>query len=369
MQSKRQNKRIPQAIGAALGAALLLGITACSSQPSESATDGAFPSSGSGEVNIFNYTNYLNPDALTKFTEDTGITANVDTFSSAEEMVAKVKSGGAAYDVVAVSDYVAEDLISSGSLQEIDATSFPNGSNIEKDFVNIYFDEGRKYTTPYTTVYNGIGYNPDSVTEAVDSWADYFSAPASAVGKIGMHDNQRFIIDGALLAVGSEACTTDSGAYQKALDLLEKFKPSVKIISSDGTIDRLASGETTLSTMWNGSFARAQAQNAALEWVFPSEGYMMATDNWGILTNAQNSDNAKIFLNWMLDPENAALNANYIKYSAPITGIEKFLPEPGEGDAAVIVPTAEELERGSFTVPCSEDVKEQYDKLWTQFKG
>ncbi|UOQ58313.1 spermidine/putrescine ABC transporter substrate-binding protein [Leucobacter allii] len=362
------------ALASVAAAALLFGATACAggaSSGGEAAggSDAAFPEQGSGEVNLFNFTNYISPDALEKFTADTGITVNVDTFSSAEEMVAKVKTGSATYDVVTVSDYVAGDLIASGQLAEIDTTTFPNGGNIEDAFVDAYFDEGRKYTSPYAVVYQGIGVNPEVVTEPVASWADYFAAPASAGGKIGLHDSQTYVIDAALMAVGAEACSTDNADYQRALDLLNEFKPSIKIISSDGTIDRLAGGETVLSTMWNGSFARAQAQDPALEYVFPEEGFMMGSDNLAILTNAQNQDNAKIFLNWMLDPENAAINADFIKYTSPVEGIEEFLPEPGDGDAPVIVADAETMERAHDQVPCSADVKEQYDKLWTMFKG
>lgn len=361
-------------LAGAVGVALLLGTSACSPQSKEgsSPNEGSsteFPESGSGELNFFNFTNYVNPDALTKFTEDTGIKVNVDTFSSAEEMVAKVKTGSATYDVVATSDYIAEDLIDSGQLLQIDATTWPNGGNIEASAVDAYYDEGRKFTTPYAEIYNAIGVNTSQVTDTVASWADYFAAPSAARGKIGMHDSQTFVIDAALLATGAETCTTDGEAYQKAFELLEEFKPNIKIISSDGTIDRLAGGETTLSTMWNGSFTRAQAQNADLEYVFPEEGFMSSSDNLAILANAKNPDNAKIFMNWLLDPQNAALNANWIKYYVPVVGLEAELDKLDNEGAPVIVPNSDELERMLPQVPCSADVKEQYDKLWTMFKG
>ncbi|QIM17873.1 extracellular solute-binding protein [Leucobacter coleopterorum] len=358
---------------AILGSALLFGAAACSAAPgtdnSAEGTTDAFPEKGSGVVNLFNFTNFINPEALKKFTKDTGIEVKVDTFSSAEEMVAKVKTGSATYDVVAVSDYVAEDLIASGQLLQIDATTWPNGGNIEDEFADIYFDKGRKFTTPYAVIYDGIGVNTSVVKEPIKSWADYFAAPADAVGKIGLHDDQTFVINAALFATGSEPCTTDGKAYEKALDLLNGFKPSVKIISSDGTIDRLAGGETTLSTMWNGSFARAQAQNKDLKYVLPEEGFMIGGDSLAILKNAANTDNAKIFMNWLMDPANAAVNANWIKYSVPLKGIDEELAKLDNGGAAVVVPTAEEAKRGVMNKPCSADVKEQYDKLWTMFKG
>ncbi|WP_427870409.1 ABC transporter substrate-binding protein [Leucobacter luti] len=362
-------------IAAVAGVAILLGATACSGSTAGSEASGSdsssseFPEKGSGSLNLFNFTNYINPDALEKFTKDTGIKVNVDTFSSAEEMVAKVKTGTATYDIVTVSDYVAEDLISSGQLAEINVSSWPNGGNIESDYMDVYFDEGRQFTVPYAVVYDGIGVNTATVSTPVESWADYYSVPEGSSGKIGLHDDQNFVIDTALMAVGGEHCSTNGEDYEKALELLKDFKPEIKVISSDGTIDRLAGGETVLSTMWNGSFARAKAQNQDLEYVFPEEGYMFASDNFAVLKNAKNADNAKIFLNWLLEPENAALNANWIKYTLPVTGIEDELKKLDDGGAPVIIPTDEEAKRGIQQKPCSADVKEQYDKLWTMFKG
>ena len=354
--------------------ALMLGATACSGSDDAKGGDagsasGEFPTKGSGELSLFNFTNYINPDTLKAFTEETGIKVNVDTFSSAEEMVAKVKTGTATYDVVTSSDYVTEDLIASGQLLEIDATTWPNGKNIEPEFVDLYFDKGRKFTTPYATVYNGIAYNAKEVTGPVTSWKDYFSVPAGSDGRIGMHDSQTFIIDAALYATGSQPCSTTGEDYQKALELLQDIKPKLKIISSDGNIDRLAGGETALNTMWNGSFARAYEQNKDLKFVFPSDGYTLGVDNFAVLKNAKNVDNAKIFLNWMLDPKNAATNSNWVKYSVPVKGIEEELKKLDDGGSPVVSPSAEEAANGHVQEPCSADVKAQYDKLWTMFKG
>lgn len=357
---------------AAASAALLLGVAACSASPGDDAkapATGEFPTEGSGTLNLFNFTNFIDPDTLEKFTEETGIKVNVDTFSSAEEMVAKVKTGSATYDVVTVSDYVAEDLIASGQLLEINAPEWPNGGNIEDDFLDVYFDEGRKFTTPYAVIYDGIGVDTSVVSDPIETWADYFAAPEAARGKIGLHDDQIFVIDAALYATGAPRCSADGADYQKALDLLNEFNKSVKIISSDGTIDRLAGGETVLSSMWNGSFARAQAQNDNLQYILPADGFGVGGDNLAILTNAQNPDNAKIFMNWMLDPKNAAMNANYIKYSVPVKGIKEELDKLDDGGATVIVPTAEESKNARVQEPCAPEIQEQYDKLWTMFKG
>lgn len=358
-------RRSAQVLGA--GAVFMLAIAGCStggggSEPPSS--DGEFPTSGSGVVNLFNFTNAISPDALEKFEEETSIRVNVDVFSTPEEMVAKIRAGGAGYDVVNAQDYVVPDLAASDLLMEINALDWPNGENIGEDYRDLYFDEGRKYTTPYQVLYEGIGVNPEVVTGPVNSWADFFATPENAAGIMSVHDGQTLVINAALLAVGSEACTTDAAAYEKVDRLLEGVKPSLKLVSSDGTIDRIAGGEVALSTMYDGAFSRAKAQDPKLEYVFPEEGFMTGYTNWAILASAPNPDNAKIFMNWLLLPENAALNIEFGKYNTPVAGVDEYL-EP----AGVVAPDAETLQRGIPTVPCGPDVQEQYDKVWTRFKG
>lgn len=349
------------------GAVILLGLTACSGGTgpgSPAASDGPFPTEGSGVVNLFNFTNAISPEALEKFTEETSIRVNVDVFSTPEEMVAKVRAGGAAYDIVNAQDYVVPDLVSGGFLMELDPLEWPNGDNIGEDYRDLYFDEGRKYTTPYQVLYEGIGVNPNTVTGPVTSWAEFFAAPEGAAGLMSVHDGQTLVINAALMAVGSEACTSDPKAYEQVDTLLAELKPKLKLVSSDGTIDRLAGGETVLSTMYDGAFSRAKAQDPDLEFVFPEEGFMTGFTNWGILSTAQNVDNAKIFLNWLLLPENAALNIDFGKYNTPVAGVDEYLEAAG-----VVAPDAETLERARPTVPCEPDIQEQYDKVWTRFKG
>lgn len=357
-------KRGAQMLG--WGAVCMLAVVGCTSggNATPPSDDQEFPTSGSGVVNLFNFTNAISPDALEKFTEETSIRVNVDVFSTPEEMVAKIRAGGAGYDIVNAQDYVVPDLAAAGFLMEINALEWPNGENIGEDYRELYFDEGRKYTTPYQVLYEGIGMNPEVVTEAVTSWADYFAAPDSAAGIMGLHDGQTLVINAALLAVGSKACTTDPQAYQEVDSLLAGLKPSLKIVSSDGTIDRLAGGEVALSTMYDGAFSRAKAQDPNLEFVFPEEGFMTGYTNWAILSSAPNPDNAKIFMNWLLLPENAALNIEFGKYNTPVTGVDAYL-EP----AGVVAPDAETLQRAIPTVPCPPDIQEQYDKVWTRFKG
>lgn len=357
--------RITRVLG--IGAVTLLALAGCASaaEPDPPQSDsGAFPESGSGVVNLFNFTNAISPEALEKFTEETSIKVNVDVFSTPEEMVAKIRAGGAAYDVVNAQDYIVQDLTAGEFLLEINPLEWPNGDNIGEAYRDLYFDEGRKYTTPYQVLYEGIGVNPATVTEPVESWADYFAAPGSAAGLMSLHDGQTMVINAALLAVGSESCTTDSAAYERVDALLAGLKPSLKLVSSDGTIDRLAGGEVALSTMYDGAFARAKAQDPRLEFVFPTEGFMTGYTNWGILSTAQNVDNAKIFLNWLLLPENAALNIEFGKYNTPVTGVDEYLAPAG-----VTAPDEETLERALPTIPCGMDIQGQYDKVWTRFKG
>jgi ABC-type Fe3+ transport system substrate-binding protein len=236
---------------------------------------------------------------------------SVDYYDSNETLEAKLKaSGGKGYDLVVPSDYMVQILAAGNLLQEIGTSSLPNGKNVNPAFLDVYFDKGRKYSVPYLYGTTGYAYDPTVVTTPMTSWKDYFAAPAAAKGKIGIFNDQVDGIHAALRAVGGEPCTSDPAKLQAAQDLLLKFKASVATISSDGIIDRMQAGESPLSMIWNGAAHRVKEKKPKVVYVYPTEGATLWQDNFAIPSGAENVEQAKTFLNWFLDPKNAAEAAN-----------------------------------------------------------
>jgi spermidine/putrescine transport system substrate-binding protein len=340
---------------------------AASDAASPEAPAGDFPTPNGGEVNLYNWTDYISPELLDRFESETGITVNLDNFDSNETMLAKLQAGGANYDVIVPSDYMVAQMIELGLLQEVDPAAFPNGQYIKPEFMDVYFDPGRLYSAPYMYGTTGIAYDPTKSGGEITAWADFFNADSPAAGKIGTLNDQVEVIHAALRAVGAQPCSTNRDDYIKVEELLAGWKPNVAVINSDGVIGRMASGEQTVHMMWNGAFTRAQADNANLQYVYPAEGITLWSDNFAVPVGAQNIDNAKIFINWMMDPANIGEATNFVGYDNGITGSSEFMTAELGANPAVVIP--EEFKALAAPVPgCSVEAIDLYDQVWTNFK-
>jgi len=341
------------------------------SEPSaEASAEGdaaAFPTSGSGELNLYNWTDYISPDLLKRFESETGITVNLDNYDSNETLLAKLQAGGANYDVIVPSDYMVAQMIDLGLLEPIAPSSFPNGANIKPEFLDVYFDQGRQYTAPYMYGTTGIAVDPTKTSRPVTSWQDFFAADNPAGDKVGTLNDQVEVIHAALRAVGSKPCSTNKDDYIKVEELLKGWKPNVAVINSDGVIGRMAGGEQVMHMMWNGAFTRAQTDNPNLEYVYPSEGLNLWQDNFAVPTGAQNVDNAKIFINWMMDPKNIGEATNFVGYDNGITGSSEFMTKELGSNPAVVIPDDKKA-LATPTPGCPTEALDLYDQVWTNFK-
>jgi spermidine/putrescine transport system substrate-binding protein len=356
----------------ALAAASALLLSACSGE--STATDGApataasgeFPTSGSGVVNLYNWTDYIDPALLDKFEAETGIEVILDTYDSNETMLAKLQSGATGYDIIMPSSNTVEQMISLGMLQEIDVASFPNGKYIAPEFMDVSFDPGRKFTAPYMYGTTGIACNtkmePDC--ENIKSWQDLFTGN---YGKVNAMKDQVDIVSAALRATGvpgSDLCTTDKAKYLAAEEILLGFKPDV--IDSDGGNERMITEQSNIRVSWNGDTHRMKMENPNIIYIYPSEGLNFWSDHMAIPVGAPNLDNAKIFINWLMDPENMAAASNFAGYNNAITGTADLMNEELKNDPAVIVP--DEFKSLLSPVPnCSEEARELYTQVFTNW--
>lgn len=386
---KRWKNRRPSGILLALGLTGVLALSACggettvggggdaSSAPASSAAApdaaspeapaGDFPTPNGGELNLYNWTDYISPELIERFESETGIAVNLDNYDSNETMLSKLQAGGANYDVIVPSDYMVAQMIELGLLQEVDPASFPNGQYIKPEFMDVYFDPGRLYTAPYMYGTTGIAYDPTKTGVEITSWAEFFDADSPAAGKIGTLNDQVEVIHAALRAVGSQPCSTNREDYVKVEELLAGWKPGVAVINSDGVIGRMASGEQIMHMMWNGAFTRAEADNPNLEYVYPSEGINLWSDNFAVPVGAQNVDNAKIFINWMMDPANIGEATNFVGYDNGITGSSEYMTAELGANPAVVIP--DEFKALAQPTPgCPVEAIDLYDQVWTNFR-
>jgi spermidine/putrescine transport system substrate-binding protein len=323
---------------------------------------------GTGEVNLYNWTDYIDPVVLKDFEKDTGIKVVLSTYDSNETLLGKLQAGGTGYDVIVPSDYMVKQMIELGLLQEVKPGSFENGKNIKPAFLDVYFDKGRNYTAPYMYGTTGINVDTSVVTTPPKSWAEFFAVPKGAEGKLGILNDQVEVIHAALRATGAKPCSENVGDYEKVKTLLAAFKPKVQVINSDGVIDRMGSGEQVMHMQWNGATHRSKLQKKTLTYVYPSDGLTLWQDNFAIPKGAKNVDNAKTFINWMMDPAHIGKATNFVGYDNGITGSDAFFDQALKDDPAVVA-TPENAALATPVEACSTKAVDLYDKIWTGFKS
>jgi spermidine/putrescine transport system substrate-binding protein len=165
--------------------------------------------------------------------------------------------------------------------------------------------------------------------------------------------------------LGFDQCTSSPEEGQKILELLEKQKPAVKVYNAEGSADRMGSGEVIMHHMWNGAFHRARKKLATAVYVYPREGVNLWGDNLAIPKGAKNVENAKLFLNWMMDPKNAAEASNFTAYNNAIAGAEAYLDPGLRDDPAVNTPEAM-VARFKPVRDCGKEALDLRQKVWTR---
>ena len=367
MSKNTVRHRIASAL--AISAVGALALTSCSvtDAPADPTSATGYTEATSGEVNLYTWSDYFPEELIKKFTDDTGITLNVDYYDSNESLEAKLRaSDGTGYDVVVPSDYMVQILANDGLLLEFDAQLLPNAGNIKEEFLDVYFDEGRKFTTPYLYGTNSFMYDTAVITEDLDSWEDFLNPPASA-GQVGVMNDQTETVNAALRVTGGAFCTSDGAELQAAQDLLVGFKPRVDTINSDGILERLANGEQAMAMIFNGAGYRAMLERPTLKYVYPKEGVTLWQDNFAIPVGAENVDQAKTFLNWMLVPENMAVAVNFQAYASGVAGTDELMDEELAKSDAIVIP--EGYDGAKPVLPCNNEEISNYTKIFETFKG
>lgn len=315
-----------------------------------------------GELHFYNWGNYTSPELIEKFEKDTGIKVTIDGYDSNETMLAKVKAGGHGYDLAVPSDYMVKIMIEEGLIQEAGVDEMENFKNIDPKWVDVYFDPGRKYSAPWQWGSTGISLNTAHYDgPKADSWELVFDPPEELVGRINMVSEMGDVINAGLFYLGMEKCNSNKEDLKKLNDLLVSAKQKWRTIDY-GVIEKLTSGDVYASHNWNGASMRARLQVPTIKYIMPKEGLLAWADNVVLLSDAKNVEEAKIFMNYIMAPENAALISNFARYANGIKGSEEFMdPEMAKAPEIIGYDGAGKPE---FIPPCSQEVTEMYTKIW-----
>lgn len=291
---------------------------------------------GSANINnqltIYNWGDYIDAALLRKFEKETGYQVNYVTFDSNEAMYTKIKQGGTTYDIAMPSEYMIDKMRSEKLLNPLDSSKIKGMSAIDPKFLNQSFDPDNHYSVPYFWGTLGIVYNDQLVKTAPKQWQDLWSSDYR--DNLMLIDGAREVIGMALNEQGYSLNATDMGQLNKAYDRLKQLTPNVKAIVADEIKQYMINNEAAVAVTFSGEASEMVSQNKHLHYVVPSEGSNLWFDNIVIPKTAKNYAAAYAFINFMLEPKNAAENAEYVGYATPNVAAKKLLPKEVTADQA-----------------------------------
>ncbi|MEX0651596.1 MAG: spermidine/putrescine ABC transporter substrate-binding protein [Actinomycetota bacterium] len=361
-----------------------LALTSCGREVGEDTADGAGtgdddgataaagcePGEVDGDLLLYNWSEYIDPDLLPAFSDEYGISATEDTFTSNEALLAQIRAGGADYDVIIPSDYMVDIMIEEGLLLELDHDAIPNRDNLAEEFTDPPYDPGLRYSMPYLWGTTGIAVNTEVTgpdPEATWGWLFDEELAGELPQGISILDDPRESMAAALYYLGYDPNTESEDELTEAADLIDEAGAWTVTYESNQFPDLLMTGETDVAHGYGGDFLAVFEGDERFKYLVPEEGAIMYTDTMAILATTDSPCTAHTFLNFILDAENGAQLSNWTWYASPNAAANEFFDEELLENEAVF-PDDETRSRLQF-LENTGDAEILYTDLFTRAQG
>lgn len=324
------------------------------------------PNTDGDVLYVYNWGEYMEPQVLTLFEEETGIKIIYEEYDTNETMLPKIKSGAISYDLVFPSDYMVQRMVQEDLLAEINLDNIPNLKNIDPLFLNREYDPTNTYSLPYMWGTVGILYNTDMVEEEVDSWDILWNKKYA--DSILMQKSVRDAFCVALKKLGYSLNTTNEAELDEATKLLIEQKPLVQAYVVDQVRDKMIGNEAALAVIYSGEAIVTREANEALEYIVPKEGSNLWFDAMVIPKNAKHKENAEKFIDFLCRTDIGLLNVDYIGYSTPLSTTKDELDEELQNDP-IAYPNDEILKNCEVYTYLEPEVDAMYNEKWKKVLG
>lgn len=351
-------KRLSILIGTILVACLVLfGIR----KKFETATAGS-----KDTIIVYNWGDYIDPELITQFEEETGYKVIYETFDSNEAMLTKIKQGGTNYDIAIPSEYTINKMVKENLLEKLDYSKIKGMEHIDPRFLHQSFDSENTYSIPYFWGTLGIVYNTKVYPEGyLKEWRDLWKPELK--DSILFIDGAREMMGIALQTLGYSLNEKDETIVKEAGKYLKTLMPNAKAIIADEMKTYMIQGEANIAVTFSGEAAKMLNENEDLAYVVPSEGTNLWFDNIVIPKTVGNKEGAYAFINFMLRPEIAAKNAQYVGYATPNKDALALLPEEITSDES-FYPSEEAMEKMEVYENLGTDLLSLYNDLFLEAK-
>ncbi|HYH89840.1 MAG TPA: spermidine/putrescine ABC transporter substrate-binding protein [Solirubrobacteraceae bacterium] len=353
------------------GLALALGLAGCGvgeegATSDKKQTERVVKAEPDGDLVYFNWSQYMEPKLIKAFEKRYGVKVRESNFDSMQGMMAKLRSGNR-YDVIFPSSEWVDRLRKANQLLRIDPEQVPNASTVYDYFAKPWYDPQADHTIPYALYATGIIYRKDKV-EMTGSWNDI--GLDTARGRAYLLDDYQEVLGAGNLVNGAELNETDEAAVAKAKQWALDLKPTLRGFSTED-VTNMVNGNAWVHHGWNGDVVNIRNQVKRPEnysFVKCSEGIPLGTDCFAIPANAEHPGTALTFINFILDPENASKNIEYMGYPMPYEGPDATFAALVKDDPEIDV-TIEDLENGQQFANLGAAGRRTWDRAWTEIKA
>lgn len=319
------------------------------------------------EINILNYGANAAEGVYKEFEKETGIKVNEKTFDDMHYMYQEVASGKVKYDVILVSDDMADKMIKEDMIQKINKDNIPNIVNMNEGDMGKEYDPNNDYTVPYMNGTIGLIYNTETVDEDIDSWKSLFDPKYK--NEVFMFDNMRDTIGVALKTLGYSLNSTNPEELEEAKELLIKQKEEINpVYGADEVLDLMKSGEKKIAMIWSGEGLNLEAEDSKFKYVIPEEGADYWLDSWAIPKDASNVSGAEKFINFMSNKDIALRTAGEIGYTSPQKQAIEEQPEEIKNNENAYM-SQETLDKCEEYKYLDGDNLRLYEDVWMKIKG
>jgi spermidine/putrescine transport system substrate-binding protein len=322
-------------------------------------------------LNIYCWSEYIPQSVIDGFAKAHKVKVNVENYASNEEMMAKLGAGAAKYDLIQPSEYIIEELIQAGKLEEINPANVPNLANLEPQFVKMPHDPEGKYSVTWMAGNVGIVVNRTKVQDEIKSYSDVFQEKFKK--RIVVLDDNRELVAWALASIGKGINDITPENLEAVKPVLAKWLPLVKLYDSDSPKTALLNGDVDLGIVWNGEGAKvldesrkAKKKKFEFEYIYPAEGAHMFVDNLAIPKGAKNKELAEKFINHVLDAKVSVEVFDEFPYTSPNAAGKKLLKPEQLANPASFPPGNPKLETFKMIPP---EMSAAIDKLMTDLKN
>lgn len=322
-------------------------------------------------LNVYNWGEYISDgsddtiDVNREFEKLTGIKVNYTTFESNETMYSQLKSGGVTYDIIIPSDYMIERLINEDMLCEIDVSTLSNYHYIKDNYKGLFFDKSNKYTVPYCVGMVGIIYNKSLISNPEHSWKTLWDKQYKDMSLNFSNPRDAFMT--AQMILGQDLNTTDKSDWDSAAELLKKQKKYLQSYVMDEIYGKMETGEAAIAPYYAGDYLTMLDVNEDLGFFYPKEGTNIFIDSVCIPKRVQNYEAAMLYMNFLLEPDIALANAEYIGYASPHTAVINNEDYYYYGNK-ILYPDEQDTPPVQYYHDIDPEIRAYYENLWIDVK-